>query len=160
MTFNATLDFYFLSSSISFGKTLKNGTTIGGPFIFIAALALVIISQKSNVSILTSVTNWATPWIFSVVFHKNAQKLISLYCQGSRAPLVNWRSLGSRRQFWKLLALLQLETFGWDTMSFSRISLKPQNTVMLFLGVILKCTDWLTHPENSKDQMKIIQIAQ
>ena len=56
--FNARLGFYFLSSSISFGKTLKSGTTIGGPFIFIAALALVIISQKSNVSILTNVNNW------------------------------------------------------------------------------------------------------
>ena len=68
MTFNATLDFYFLSSSISFGKTLKNGTTSGGPFIFIAALALVIISQKSNVSILTNVNNW--------LYIKNANKHI------------------------------------------------------------------------------------
>ena len=57
VTFNATLDFYFVSSSISFGKTLKSGTTIGGPFILIAALALVIISQKSNVSNLTNETN-------------------------------------------------------------------------------------------------------
>ena len=55
--FNATLGFYFLSSSISFGKTLKSGTTIGGHIIFIAALALVIISQKSNVSNLTNETN-------------------------------------------------------------------------------------------------------
>ena len=64
MTFNATLDFYFLSSSISFGKTLKSGTTIGGRIIFIAALALVIISQKSYVSILTNETNWMQKSIF------------------------------------------------------------------------------------------------
>ena len=68
MIFNATLDIYVLSSSISFGKTLKSGTTIGGHIIFIAALALVILSQKSNVSILTNVNNW--------LYIKNANKHI------------------------------------------------------------------------------------